>query len=86
MQARAKLRRILIDVRAIIEKSDIILIGSVILMYQNENLQETCDCQVLSKDHELFLITFEVGCESEGLSGKITKNLIKIAFSLIYPI
>ena len=27
-------------------------------MYQNEILQETCDCQVLSEDHQLFLITF----------------------------
>ena len=39
------LRWILIDIQATIEKSDISLIGSVIyLMYQNEILQETCDC------------------------------------------
>ena len=31
------------------KKSDISLIGSVIL---NEILQETCDCQVPSEDHQ----------------------------------
>ena len=32
-------------------------------MYQNEILQETCDCQVLSEDHQLFLITFKADCK-----------------------
>ena len=34
---------------------------STTLMYQNEILQETCDYQVLSEDHQLFLITFKTG-------------------------
>ena len=29
-------------------------------MYQNEILQETCDCPVLLEDHQLFLVTFKV--------------------------
>ena len=55
-------------------------------MYQNEILQETCDCQVLSEDHQLFLITFKAGCKSQGISGKITETFIRITFSLVYPI
>ena len=55
-------------------------------MYQNEILQETCVCQLLSEDHQLFLITFKAGCINQGISGKITKKFIRIAFSLIYPI
>ena len=55
-------------------------------MYQNEILQETCDCQVLSEDQKLLLITLKAGCKSQAISGEITKNFIRIAFSLIYPI
>ena len=33
-------------------------------MYQDETLQETCDCQVLLEDHRLFLITFKAGCKT----------------------
>ena len=36
-----------------------------------------CDYQVLSEDHQLFLITFKAGCKSYGISGKITKKIHK---------
>ena len=39
---------------------------------QNEILQATCHCYLLLEDHQLFLITFKVGCINEGISGKIT--------------
>ena len=54
-------------------------------MYQNESLQETCDCLVLSDGHQLFHITFKAGRKVYGTSGKI-KRFTKIALFLIYPI
>ena len=55
-------------------------------MYQNEILQETCDCPVLSKDHQLFPITFKASCKTYGIFGKVTKNFVRITFSLIFPV
>ena len=57
------LRRILIDVQAIIEKSDISLIGSVVLTVPEKILKEASDCQALSEDHQLFLVTLKTGCK-----------------------
>ena len=48
--------------------------SAVILIYQNENLQVTCDCYLPLEDHQLFLIIFKAGCNciNHGISGKLT--------------
>ena len=66
------LKRNSFDVRAIIQKSDISLIVSVILGYQNEIWQEVCDVYFLLEDHQLFLVTFKANCINEGRFGVIT--------------
>ena len=55
------------------------------LVYQNEILQATCDCNLLLEDKQIFLITFKVSCINEGISERLTENYIKIAFLLIHP-
>ena len=57
------------DLRAIIQKSDISLI---ILDVPESNFTSNCDCYFLLQDHQLFLRTFKAGCINEGRSGMTT--------------